>query len=394
MKDYCISHLAYAAAIQQDDKVWVSNWRFNGLFSIKDEVVKYEGRFKGYPDTFVACHSLVKSHGDVLYFFPQNSNAVDMYNIKNKKFSKTIIKEWDSFQRKIVIGVVEWENGFWLFPRYGGMSIIKMNYRGEVEEEYLLKSLKEIGKESEKEILALSICNISDEDVYIPIHNTNAILYINLKTKKERVIQIKNATRIYTMAYDGNYFFVSNGKNVICCRKDFQVIKEYKNIIEGSSNIKNDIDADIEKILFEKDVVWVIPTWYGTIGKINKKSHKIERLEILENNCKIIKDRISSWRTFKEAVVSESHVIIYPMSLDCQIEIFEESVEYKRYIVPKESIPTMDICEKPILQEQSADDLEFFINGIRVLEERRSKSEKEIDSCGKRIFREYICSTK
>lgn len=390
MKDYSISHLAYAAAIEHGGKVWVSNWRFNGLFSIKDGVVKYEGRFKGYPNTFVACHSLARSHDDVLYFFPQKSNIVDIYHIKDKEFSKIIIKEWEKFQTNVIAGIVECENGFWLFSRYAGIPAVRMNYEGDIVETYSLKCLKQLEKVSNEEVFTISICNISDKDVYIPVFNSNVVLYVNLKTKEEKLISINEASKIYAMEYDGSNFWISDGRHLLCCGEKLNRISVYKNVIDIPKN--NQHRAEVAKIVCMSDTIYIIPVWYGRIGKLNKKNNKFKLLDISDNECNVIKDRIRHWRTFKEAVSDGERLMIYPISLECQIEIYEEKIQYTKYIVPNDSIPLLDLSEKAILNEMSIDDLEFFLNACKssnLPEEER----KGVISIGERIFRKYICPT-
>lgn len=362
MKDYCVKHLAYADAIDIDGTIWVSNWRFNGLFSIKDDVVNYEGRFIGYPDNFVGCHSYVRRYGDVIYFFPLKNSVVDFYNIKNRTFHKTVIREWDKYTFKSAAGVVEKDNGFWIFPRYANMPVVHMNYNGEIDEKYVFKHLRKIGKTTVNDILSTSICNVSNEEVYIPVYSSNKILFLNLNTKEEKVFEFRENINIHTMHFDGENFWISNGKNILLCNKNFEIIEEYENVAD---DVKGDaLNIEIEKILSEDNEVWVIPHWYGRIVKIDKNTHQIRYYDISDSLCKIVNDRIKIWRTFKEARVCEGKLIIYPISLDSQIEISENGINYKKYTVPDNAIPLMDINNEAFLREQSTDDLEFFLKAV------------------------------
>ena len=367
MKKYCANHLAYSASVYLKGKTWVSNWRFNGLFSIEEENVDFVGRFLGYPDDYVGAHSFAESYKDVLIFFPQKSHIVDFYNVSEDRFWSAYIGPWEKYSYKSIIGILRVEDGFWLFPRYGELPIVKMAFNGEIIEVIEIGSQKKLGINSNNKMFALSVSTLPSGDVYVPVYNTNNILHINLKTKKEHIIHFDGNYSFCAIFKQEEKYWLSSKDNIIVLDSEFNILKKYDNVIETTNIL--DKPAEVAQIVLFNNDIWVIPVWYGAIGKINLDEELCNKLDLLSNRCEIIEDRIKTWRTFKTARVENNTLVINPIGLDCQIEITGEIVSYKKLMISDNCIPAIALDKYKVID---------------------NNQEKGRENIGKRVFEQCL----
>lgn len=387
MAVYCIEHLAYAAKIETHGKIWVSNWRFNGLFSIENNRVVYEGRFAGHPDSLAGIHSYVKVHGDKLFFFPQKSNVIDIYDIKSKRFQTAFIDEWASFKNCAVIGVEECEEGFWIVPRYGKLPAVKLSYDGFITESIPIQSEKQLGLYDNDTILAISVC-VVNKQIFIPVFHTSKIIQLDLKNGEESVYDLNREYHFHCIAKDENGFWISSAENVLYCDDKLNELCLYRDVIDRTNPLQK--PAETAKILIDGDLVYVIPVWSGRVGVINKYSGSVRAIDLSSNQCNMVEDRIKNWRTFKEAEFAGGEIIIYPISMDSQIKISESGIQYTKLLVPLESVPPIDLSGQREMTEYSTDDLIFFLEALKKNKVMNRGDREKRKTIGTRIFEQCI----
>lgn len=362
MQKYNIDCLAYVAGVYADEKYWVSNWRYNGLFSINNnDEIQFVGRFEKYPVDLKGIHSCVKKHGKNLYFFPQKGRFINIYNMEQKQFSFLEIKPWSEYKMVSVIDVFEDETGFWLFPRYYELPIVKIDFEGNILSEYFINETKNISL-SNNNIMTLSVCYGPANKIYLPIYNSNRIVEIDLANGDEKIWKLNSQYEFQTISYKDGYFWLSSGWDIILFNEFFEEIERFAGIVECNQENEQKVAQKVAQILINEKYAYIIPVWYSRLLRIDIKTKNVDMISIDLEKTSFVNDTIKKWRTFRGGYLIGEEVRIYPVSLDSEIIICKDNIKYKKVIITHEFAPKMDFNKNKYYMEQSSDDLKILMN--------------------------------
>lgn len=388
MKRYEGESLAYYAYVQDGDKKWISNIRFNGLFVIDDNTnqVKFVGRFPCYREDEFAIHSLAAQCNNKLYFFPQRGKSIDIYDLNTHKFYSESIEPWSDMPIGIVAGIIQEQEKFWIFPRHaGGDVLLYSTESSKFIDSYKLEKATKIVENSPKKVLSFTICKVENE-VCLPLYGTNTICFTNLKEKKERIVELEDVSELQFMSYDGNYAWLAENDNVIKWDINNDTLKRFDHVLSSANTLLH--KTEISDLVCKDGGVWIIPRWYDKIVFIDS-GDIVHEISLDDVKAGEVDDIIKSWKTFGRAILHKHELVIPPVALNREIIIdFEHKKVSGRLLEAEEqSVAKSTIKMDRSNQELRSDDL---INLISSLSKNEDKGSIERGDYGRAIFSECI----
>lgn len=345
--------VSWYASVLDEDYLWVSSFRYNGLYKIdlQNEDIHFVGSFPEYRDESGELHLFAKSFNDKLYFFPQHSRAIDIYDCKSNHFLKIDCSTLEENQFTTMAGAYVKANQIYVIPRNCGMPLLIISSQDDaiIREVELNKANKFINK---KNFLTLYTCQVDDR-ILFPIYDTNHIGVFNMGLMTEQIVTSSKVNRIQgTLAVNDRQLWINADNGMYCFDIDN---KELLNVC-SCEDVK---EGWIEKIIFIDDLVICIPRWLGNICVINSKTFENRILRIDENRLHVLYE--FPFRDIKDCFVWKGKIYISPMRYKEMIVIdpFTEEIEYKLY--------DMDFSYKQkdvYLTERYSNDLTAFIEMI------------------------------
>lgn len=384
MKKYEKDALAYYAYVDYDGKRWVSNLRHNGLYTIDKETkeVEYIGEFKGNEANKMGLHSIGDKVGTKLFFFPQRSGTIDIYDAEKKIFESIIMEPWKKLTIKGCAGVVRNGEKFWMIPRHVGGDVLVFDIN-------LLKfvdafSLEETNKlVKQDELLTMQFATI-EEKLWIPIYDTNKVVVVDLAKKSEKVFEIDNAI-LHGGIGDERFLWLSAKGEII-------KYDTYKKIVCERYKLTNMNENEIKEVSYMvkgNETIFIIPRWEEEVVYIDTDK-KIGHISLVSAGSERVEDIIKSWRLFGCAIWEEESLIIPPVSLNKEFVIGKglNVTGYKLVIKEGNFQPRIFNMNGRNMEMRNLD-LEEFIDGLNNIHQVK---EKEL--CGKKILSECIYSSE
>ena len=114
-----LRRIGYFAYVIVDDVLWVSNKRYNGLYSIdiNTGVTKFHGRFERYPYEKLIIHSYAGQYKNYIFFLPQLGDSIDIYDINTGNIQSIVLEQWANANTQSVAGFVQVQDNIYMVPK-------------------------------------------------------------------------------------------------------------------------------------------------------------------------------------------------------------------------------------------------------------------------------------
>lgn len=350
-----MKNIACFASIHSNNDLWISHLRFNGLYKA-DLCSNNVEKIADFPNIDVGAdglHYCGKKYGDKLYFFPQKSRGIDIYDLSTGEFSQVEIPLGDNKYGRTIIDVYEYDDTAVLLPRFKGMPIIifSMN-KGEIIDTLQLLEANKYGSEDTNDLILYS-CKVDDK-IYYPIRNKNCIGSYDIKKREEKIYILDGINKMMgDIEYDGSYFWMNSDDGIYRWKLEC-------NSLERICDCRDIRQSWIEHFILYENKMICIPRWLGDIKIINIKT--LEK-EIIPIKVSELHGNIDTpWRDIKDCFVWGQRLVILPVRYGETIfvDLDTHKISYTRHI-SKES---MDLLGKISIQEENSEDFGEYIGGI------------------------------
>lgn len=379
--------LAYFAFIVIEDVMWVSNIRYNGIYSIDllSGKTQFRGRIPGYEDSAMGLHTYVERYENKLVFFPQKGKSIDIYDLDTGEISSYPIDEWAAGGDKYsVAGALLKGDCFWIFPRYRKQPLVSFSmsdhmFRASGES---LKKSNELAADADGN-LTVSFAGIGDSG-WFPIYGTNRVAEINISKGTETIYTVKDAEALQTIAYDGCDFWLGGGPDIIVWNTGNERVKKYRDVVDIVDN-KFTMSASF---VCWQEYIFVLPLWLGRIKRINKKTGEILIYDNLPDRCYVIRDVIQYWRDLRDGYIRDGKLIINPISRNCEINIDIETgvISEKEYSADLETIPAKKWGASTLCVEEDCSLENFLLLAEKDSDDDKNGMKEMKITAGKNIY--------
>ncbi len=347
-----IATFAYAI---DNNTLWVSHFRYNGIFKIDlcTENVEYMGGFTNHNSGEGTLHYCAKKCDNLLFFFPQYCNSVDGYDVSTDECFDVKIPEMEKKTGKAIIEAFVYNDTIVMIPRYKDvpMMILSQKEREIVEYVSLDKSIQCVNSDSKD--LTLYACMV-DNIIYFPIRNTNCIGSYDLEHKKEKIYVVDGIKNIIgNIEFDGTYMWINADNSIYKWNLD---TKELNCVCDCSS----EKEAWIEKFIIYNNMMICVPRWLNNIRII--KMDTLESVDIPIDTTSMHNNMSMPWRDIKGSFVWNDNLVILPLrfSETIFVDLKTFCVTYKEIILD-ECIP---LKKRIALDEQNSDNIHEFLSYI------------------------------
>lgn len=374
------SNLAYFASIQVGKKLYVSNVRYNGLFSIDTdtEEIVFLGRFPGYEDDFLGLHSSVILYDNALIFFPELGHSIDVFYIDEQKFESYKIKPWiEKGKSCVCAGVFEEGKYIYLFPRYYNQPVVKVS-----KLDFSMESLNVLTKIIENQTIKDDILtlNFSSEQgkTYFGIYNTNVFCVLN-QINEINSYKINDINVIKSITYkDGNFWILSENELI---EWNGTIRKRIARIFDETEK-----NMSISSMVVIDNVIAILPTWEEMLIIVSKETGEVTKYDYPKEFLLYPKDEIIKWRRFREIRACGDWLRIPPACLKFEIwfNVRKRYFKMQEYVLV-DGHPQFNSAN--VCNEGSIYNFLDFLNYLKSTEFDKKK-DIELGCIGKQIFRE------
>lgn len=185
-----LKHLSVSAVVKVGKELWVSNNRFNGLFTLNLETGKltFQTHFIKTPKDALMIHRQAMCYNNHLFFFPNYDNKIVEYDLKKKGLLVHYLKEKnEKYWRNNDIAV--YGQFVYLFPIDLNQPVYSFNLESKQisESKEIVKICSDIWEKEDVKSVALLVW---ENCVWIPLNNANGMLKFDLKLKAWKVFKI------------------------------------------------------------------------------------------------------------------------------------------------------------------------------------------------------------
>lgn len=362
-----LKKLAYFAYVRCGDTLWISNIRFNGIYSIDLHSGKtaFHGRFERYPYETMVLHSWAGRYRDSLFFLPQNGDSIDFFNLDTEEKESYPIEPWNRASSRIVAGMAQLGDYVYIIPKEVGLPAVKISLSDKNMNAFCGDDLQMAGKYAGTGQKVLTVHSVyARERIWFAIFDTNIIAAVEVETKKTEFYEIKQAEGLQTIEYDGFNFWIGEGTNVIRWTPECGIIDRHDQIFLDEGRKAN----LISDFVFYEEYVFVIPQWLGKIVRINKNTRELCTFSTeIEGYY-----AIHTWRDLRNAFVYENMLVVNPVgrNYELRIDMKTGKMQVQEYLAEKNTL-----YHKGIYYEEAEMKLDSFLKyHIRQGEERKEKS--------------------
>lgn len=285
-----IKYLSFLDAYydESEDRLWVSNWAFNGLFTVdlKSYKVKYIGRFENEEIWKGNLHRRVIRYNNTLFFIPYNAKGINSYDLTTGKFG--YIPVFSDNRTVRVADVVIKENQLLMFPGYNyqPLLILNMDTSEVISKPEWNKRAEECSCGPYGVMFDLAgICQAGNK-IYMAPFSSNNIIEYDTDTDNIKSFSIDSKYHIRNITYTDNTFWITLTDSMDVLQWD-----NVRNSIEVYKN--NDTYA---KVLYpytiafsHKNDVFVLPSSSEYICKVDMITKTLRALKNYPNDFRRIR---------------------------------------------------------------------------------------------------------
>ena len=196
-------HVYCSSFCELDDKILGSSMNFNGLIvHYKDEgKSRFLGRFPNEENDAWRLHNYVLSDGDYLYFIPDRSKYIHIYDVKQKRFDSVDVRAGGRINATTAIMM----NKHIIFASIDQRLLIVLNVEN--------RELRHITLPENSTIVSEIV--VKKGHIYLADKKTDCIYECDLSNQDVRIINLKAEGKGFgTIATDGEKIYLS-GENII-----------------------------------------------------------------------------------------------------------------------------------------------------------------------------------
>lgn len=373
------SNLAYFASIEIDNKKYVSNIRYNGLFCIDSRLNKitFLGRFPGYDDNFMGLHSIVKHIGNKLVFFPELGKSVHTFSLTDNTFESYEIDLWEKTEKKCVCGVMDDAEYIYIFPKYCKLPVIKLSKVNFTMES--INVLDDVYKNlSDDDVLTMNF-QCDSENGYFSIYNNNLLCEVD---NEGRVFahSVNDIKSIKNIVKKNGEFWILDENDLI--EWDGREIKRIKNVFSWLPTC-----PDIAKMLMLNDSeMAILPEREDVLVVVNIEEETVQKYDIPADMLQIVNDETQNWRKYRTLYNDTKYLIIPPVSLKYEIwfDLHNREFVSREYII-EEGHP--QFTSKTIYSESIIYGFPEYLEFIKKKNKTKDINESII---GKKIYTDIV----
>lgn len=378
-----LRRIGYFAYTIVDDILWISNKRYNGLYSIDRNtgVTQFHGRFERYPYEKLIIHSYAGQYKNFIFFLPQLGDSIDIYDTNTGKIQSIVLEQWKDADTKTVAGFVQIQSDIYLVPKSVNVPILKFSFESMKVTKYMDIPELEVLKTSEYKILTCNI--VSDKNkIWLAVFDYNYIIEVDIENFSCKTYELPNDYKVHSIGFDGKDFWLSKGLSIIRWNPMRGIIEKYDDIL---MDYTHELNAYSE-FVFWKDYVYGVSQWLGKVVRINKLTKEVEILDAMTDKCELVKDGTQNWRHHRNAYILENKLIINPVAYNQEININLDTNEVvgREYLADRKSVYT-----KKCFFDEKEYDLETFINSHIMSEAIANKT--EFNNVGEEIYKIINC---
>lgn len=358
--------LSFFASVKVGNQIFVSNLRYNGLYSIDIDTyeVNFVGRFPNYSENFLGLHESVQYYDNKLFFFPHYGSAIDVYDLDKNQFYGCKLHSWEKNKRSdnftCSISAYRCGDFFYLLPRFPNMPMVKYSIqKNEVVEEISLNLSDSLRN---KEAFNLTSGSVKIEDkIFYPLFDTNIIMVYDITTGKESYYEIEGVSQINgAMGFDGSAFWINAENDIVVCDSNFVVMKKMKGCVTDEERL-------IVNFVFRDKWTYAVPANLGALKRFDLSEDVCESIKIEETQRIVVNDVIAKWRNLGTIQDLGNTFLLNPVNLDRAFEVnYQEGTIHPINInAPIESVISKNKFSRTALNvEKYEDDLEEFLSFI------------------------------
>ena len=347
--------IACFAYVKDGDDLWISHFKFNGLYKIdlaSGDVV-FMGRFLHYGEKESQIHSCAQKYGNQLYFFPQNADNVDIYDISTGEFCSVKLPVKDKVLQKVIVETFRYDDTCVMVPRFADipLMILSLSDNKTIECINLSESNKRVKEDSKN--LTLYACEVNHV-IYFPIKDTNCIGSYDLDRREEKIYILSEIEKIVgDIKADGNDFWINADNGIYKWNPNTDMLK----FICDCSSEK---EGWIENFVMHGDMVICIPRWLNNIKIIDKKTLKQADIRIDTNSLHGNID--TPWRDIRGCFIWGNELVILPVRY--KETIFLNLDSYQISLKEYASDECMFLLSSLSMKEENEDNLCEFLSYI------------------------------
>jgi hypothetical protein len=265
---------------------------------------------------------------NIFYFPAFQAHECAAYSVENRCFEKYI--KLDKNESLDFIKAVYFEGSIFFIPfRHRGLIQLDIETRKVTEySDWVNEVLSIREKQEEKYLLFYPLLN--NENIWCPIAGTNAILNLNLNSKKSHIYNLGDTEfRPYGICFDGVNYWISpivhSKMSVVKWNPSDGILEEFSGIY-----VDDTVDHGFNPIVYVEDFVWLLPIYSAHSFKINVKSNKLSLVDELEIICDFDK---SEKPKFESVRIYGTTIIAYSTRLDTIIELDAKTMKLRDKVI-------------------------------------------------------------
>ena len=382
-QDYCrysirgLKVLSFFAAIKNDNILWISNNRFNGLFTLDliTKEIQFKGCFLGSNKEAKCIHKHAIRYHESLFFFPLFSSGIDEYNLNTGIFEFYELEKEVSLV-KVNSVIVEGEEVF-IFSETVDCPIYIFNMKTkEIKRDYSLRNLSEknnLGKE-----IISDLCRV-ENDIFIIINGGKIVFRYNIRLFASNIIVLNEDICISKAAWDGYNFWIYDYKQGMLIKWNSEEKERYSlhELLKCNVPILR-IIALGKYIIF-----WTIN---GMLYKYNVLENSLTEIDMLYDTDYVISDFLEDWNVacFSGFVIEENKMIAFPLRGNKLLQIDFNTDRVKSWNLETNYLPALQYN----MRETKGTTLKTFLE----ITSRSGENAKKVNSqsVGKDIYRRVL----
>lgn len=348
--DYAVE-LSFDDYYENENDILFSSGTFNGLlrYSKKDNTINYVQAFGKEAKRKVALHHKVYYYNKKLFFMPDHSSAIHVYDIDEDNI-KEIPVELEKGKKYRGIDSFRDGNNVYIFYGYIHNPCVVLNLETETIE--MIDGVyacfpDEISDRSAP--IFLSSFVRKDDVVYGAVWDSGYVFKYSLTGRQGTIIDVRDAVKSLSgLAIDeaGVFYFAERGKDAIVSYKadDGSVTIYESDWLVSAEKEKNGNDLQMIycNLLSVNDKILLIPNLGHQIFCLDKNLKKVVHYADLPSDFEDIEDSREKWRRFYHAKIMTDTIKIFPCRANMVIDIGIENgtVSGVGYALTKEWLRT------------------------------------------------------
>lgn len=391
------TYLRVGSFIKIENKIYFMNLAFNGIFYIdlNDFSTHFVHKFTFEPASAVALSTGGCMYNDgVIYFFPNNMNAIMEYNIFTKKEMMIEIPYQNEKNFKFADAIRKGDMVY-IFP----FDICKGIYRFYFNEQKIEKD-EELSLLFNSGFRCANVFLVQGNRMLMGEYGGNRIVEVDLDMKKiVKVHIIAPEIKIFFICYDGNNYWILQTESLDIYEWNYQsnMIQVYTNKKITEEKGENIELPPYSNLIFLEDEILVLNNELKNIWRIHRGKNVIDHPINLPEKFQCVKySTFRGWPICDAYTILEEKVLLYSTRGNMMLiyDIKTKQLSGKEMLVSLDKDPYLDDVVKEIfeqnnnvinVEQEELYSMEAFVYTVTVKREI-TRQLCEMDVIGKSIY--------